>query len=166
VTETFRLVPAQTAAAHAAAAFERWRLDIAALLPESVDIQHVGATAVPGCLTKGDLDMCVRVDRADFVAADAALAARFARNDGSIRTDAFSAFAADEADPPLGVQLVVRGGELDVFVRFRDALRADPALVADYNGLKAGFDGRPMDAYRAAKAAFVEQVLADTVSGL
>ncbi len=49
---------------------------------------------------------------------------------------------------------------------FVAALRADPALVADYNGLKAGFDGRPMDAYRAAKAAFVEQVLADPVSRL
>lgn len=166
MTETFRLAPSQTAAASAAVAFERWRLCLAAPLPESADIEHVGATAVSGCLTKGDLDICVRVDRAEFAAADAALAALFARNDGSIRTDAFSAFAAVEADPPLGVQLVVRGGELDVFVRFRDALRADPALVAAYNDLKVGFDSRPMDDYRAAKAAFVEKVLADTVSGL
>lgn len=162
--EVFRLVPSDAAAVRAAAAFELLRTRLVALLPAGADIEHVGATAVPGCLTKGDLDICVRVDGDAFGAADAALAAQFARNTGSVRTDAFSAFADDTADPPLGIQLVARGGELDDFVRFRDALRADPSLVAAYNNLKFASDGRPMDDYRAMKAAFVVKVLAGSAS--
>ncbi|HZI91378.1 MAG TPA: GrpB family protein [Thermoleophilaceae bacterium] len=31
------------------------------------EINHVGATAVPGALTKGDVDLAVRVDRPEFL---------------------------------------------------------------------------------------------------
>ena len=40
-----------------------------------------------------------------------------------------------------------------------DALRRSAELVAAYNALKQQFDGKPMDAYRSAKSAFVEDVL-------
>ena len=58
------------------------------------------------------------------------------------------------------MQLVVRGTPLDVFVRFRDRLRADPGLVAQHNAIKLRHNGRGMDTYRAAKSAFIETVLA------
>ena len=45
-----------------------------ALVPPSAEIRHVGATAIPGCLTKGDLDVAVRVERADFAPADRQIA--------------------------------------------------------------------------------------------
>ncbi len=35
--------------------FERVAAELEALLPASADVRHIGATAVPGCLTKGDL---------------------------------------------------------------------------------------------------------------
>ncbi len=52
-------------------------------LPTSADIRHIGATTVWGCLTKGDLDVVVRVSLGDFPEADAVLSALFARNVGS-----------------------------------------------------------------------------------
>ncbi|MCJ2087847.1 GrpB family protein [Methylobacterium sp. E-005] len=128
-------------------------------LPMSAEIRHVGATAIPGCLTKGDLDMVVRVARADFAAADERLARLFARNVGSIRTDAFSAFADASRTPHLGVQLTVKGGTLDVFHHFADALRSDPALVERYNALKRAHQDWPMALYRPAKDAFIAGVL-------
>ncbi len=150
-------------AAEARAAAERLFVRIAAvltgLLPASADIHHIGATAVPGCLTKGDLDIVVRVPQAVFAAADAALAARFARNVGSKRTDSFSSFEDAATSPHLGIQLTVVGSADDMFHLFVAALSEDPELVAAYNALKRRFDGAPMHVYRAAKGAFVGDVL-------
>lgn len=135
---------------------------IASLLPSGAEIEHVGATAVPGCLTKGDIDLVVRVRAEDFAAADRALAAYLPRNTGSYRSVEFSSFADGQAKPALGVQLVVKGSALDVFGAFRDALLADADLIKSYNSLKRSWDGLEMDAYRSAKAAFIERALART----
>ncbi len=142
--------------------FATMRPQLREILPATAEVLHVGATAVPGCLTKGDLDIVVRVEREDFATAEAALAARFARNPGSIRTDEFAAFEDKAATPHLGIHLTVKGAALDVFHRFAAALRADPALVKRYNALKRAYDGQPMDRYRAAKDAFVADVLRST----
>lgn len=139
--------------------FARVAAELSALLPASAEVHHVGATAVPGCLTKGDLDIVVRVGPEALAEADAALAARFTRNEGSKRTDAFSSFEDATATPHLGVQLTAKGGADDYFHLFAEALRRSPELVAAYNALKQRFDGKPMDAYRRAKSAFVEDVL-------
>jgi GrpB-like predicted nucleotidyltransferase (UPF0157 family) len=66
---------------------------LVARLPATADVRHIGATAVPDCLTKGDLDIVVRVPSDDFADADTALATLFARNEGSIRTEGFSSNA-------------------------------------------------------------------------
>lgn len=147
----------------AASLFERVRTRLAVILPASAEVLHIGATAIPGCLTKGDLDIVVRVDPTDFVTAEAGLAAAFGRNAGSIRTDAFAAFEDADCRPPLGIQLTAKDGVLDVFHRFADALRADPELLARYNALKLAHHTRPMARYRAEKDAFVSEVLRSLV---
>jgi GrpB-like predicted nucleotidyltransferase (UPF0157 family) len=139
--------------------FDRMAVVLRRLLPASADILHVGATAVPGCLTKGDLDIVVRVEAVDFGAADMALAAHFARNTGSSRTDTFCAFEDDGATPHLGIQLTAQGAPSDFFHTFSEALKSDADLLARYNALKQQYDGHPMHVYRAAKSSFIEQVL-------
>jgi GrpB-like predicted nucleotidyltransferase (UPF0157 family) len=143
----------------AEAAYERHRTALKPILPRA-GIEHIGSTAVEGAITKGDLDILVRVSADDFPAAEHVLAARFARNEGSFRSDSFASFCDDAADPPLGIQLVVRGSELDDFSQFRDALRANPQLLADFNALKRECEGMDMDAYRERKAAFIEHTRA------
>lgn len=158
----FRLHPDQGVARHAAEClFERVEKELRALLPASADLRHVGATAVPGCLTKGDLDVVVRVETHAFAEADRVLAAKFARNEGSKRTACFSSFEDSGTVPHLGVQLTVKGGVDDYFHSLSDALTEDPALVEAYNALKRRFDGQPMEAYREAKGAFIRDVLAN-----
>jgi GrpB-like predicted nucleotidyltransferase (UPF0157 family) len=61
----------------AQAAFEKHRRAVLALLPDA-DVEHVGATAVPGALTKGDVDVLVRVDEAEFPTAVDVLSHRYA----------------------------------------------------------------------------------------
>ncbi len=128
------------------------------LLPTGSEIMHVGATAIADCLTKGDLDVMVRVDAEEFSEAELALASLFARGP-SDRTEDFASFEDSTAVPPLGIQLVAKGGALDVFERFRDRLNASPALLREYNALKRQHDGEPMDAYRSAKDRFIVRTL-------
>jgi GrpB-like predicted nucleotidyltransferase (UPF0157 family) len=142
----------------AAAAFERYQARLLALLPQA-EIQHIGSTAIPGALTKGDLDIVVRVSQTEFDAAEAALATHYERNTGSTRTASFASFKDDSADPPLGIQLVVRGSALDDFCAFRDFLATHPAYLTEYNQLKQAAHGQAMDTYREQKSRFVERIL-------
>ncbi len=158
---TFTLVDAEGAHEKAQRLYEAVSTSLKAVLPPTADIRHIGATAVPGCLTKGDLDIVVRVDAGHFDDADSAIAYRFTRNEGSVRTKTFSAFEDDSNDPHLGIQLAAINGPFDFFHHFVEALRQSPALVREYNELKCVHDGGAMAVYRAAKDAFVEKVLAD-----
>ncbi len=159
-TEILRLAAnTKEAAAEAAKAFERLRDLLRRKLPDGCEILHIGATAIQDCMTKGDLDILVRVPADAFAAADACLAELFERNTGSARTSTFSAFEDAGAAPPLGVQLCSIGGDFDEFHRFVEYLQQSPKLVSDYNALKRRFNGQPMDAYRQAKGEFVARVL-------
>ncbi len=129
------------------------------LLPRA-SVHHIGSTAVPGSLTKGDLDVLVQVTCEQFAGADEVIAEHYERNRGSDRTDAFSAFVNTSSTPHLGIQLVVRGSEADVFLQWRDQLRSDTALVLAYDALKRRFEGRKMSEYRNAKSRFIEKYLA------
>jgi GrpB-like predicted nucleotidyltransferase (UPF0157 family) len=159
--ETFVIHPdTQAACRKAAQLFNARSIELRAILPASADIRHVGATSIPGCLTKGDLDIVVRVPAGGFHEADHALSLAYSRNIGSVRTDTFCAFEDAAATPHLGIQLVAIGTELDVFHLFAEALLSKPDLVAHYNALKRQHDGGPMQDYRDAKDAFIAAVLA------
>ncbi|MFM9942636.1 MAG: GrpB family protein [Hyphomicrobiaceae bacterium] len=157
--QIFTLVDTEQARAAALALFDSLMPLLTSRLPPSADIRHIGATAVPGCLTKGDLDIVVRVPPEDFSAAEAALSKLFARNVGSARTHDFSAFEDASRNPPLGIQLTAIGGEFDSFHHFVEALLASPQLVAAYNALKRDWNGAGMADYRKAKDEFVARVL-------
>src|SRR5690625_7429595 len=80
------------------------------LIPNA-DIQHVGSSAIPNSLTKGDLDIQVRVSAKSFLPAVEALSELYDLNEGSVKTNEFRAFKDDTIVPPLGVQLTVRSEE-------------------------------------------------------
>jgi GrpB-like predicted nucleotidyltransferase (UPF0157 family) len=140
--------------------YEIVRRRISTALPNA-SIHHVGSTAIRGSLTKGDLDVLVRVSQDSFPEADRALAKMFNRNEGSDRTDSFSAFMDWSVSPDLGVQLVVEGSEHDNFATWVDMLRSNDDLRAAYDDLKAKFHGKDMRAYRAAKDEFFSRILGD-----
>lgn len=155
----FRLAPDQhRARADAEQLYRSVSQRLIRLLPTGSEIMHVGATAIANCLTKGDLDVMVRVEADQFGEARRALGSLFARGH-SDTTDDFASFEDCDAVPPLGIQLVAKGGAFDVFERFRDRLNASPALLREYNALKRKHDGAPMDIYREAKDHFILRAL-------
>jgi GrpB-like predicted nucleotidyltransferase (UPF0157 family) len=122
----------------------------------------VGSTSIPGALTKGDLDLLVRVDAAGFDPAVVGLRRLYAVHQPENWTPTYASFLDPTAvDPPVGVQLAVRGSADDLlFAPFRQALIYDPALLRAYNDLKLSLDGADYERYTDVKGAFVEQVLA------
>lgn len=139
-------------------AYGEHRGALAALLPRA-RMEHVGSTAVPGSITKGDLDICVIVEPADFAEADALLGGRYRRNLGSIHTAEFAAFIVDGGAIDVGIQLVAAESRWDAFVRWRDLLRSDPEVLRAYDVLKRRYEGKPMDEYRAAKSEFIDRTM-------
>jgi len=142
----------------AEAAFREHHARLSGLLPYA-DIQHVGSTATPGVRTKGDLDIQVRVPPERFAEAEAVLAGAYERNEKSDRTEDFASFQDETLPVPLGIQLTAMGGKHDFFSEARDRLRADPALLAEYDALKARWEGGDMKAYREEKSAFFAKLL-------
>jgi GrpB-like predicted nucleotidyltransferase (UPF0157 family) len=140
------------------AVFESLRAILGGLLPEA-RVEHIGSTSIPGAITKGDLDLCVQVERSAFQGADHILATRFARNVGSDQTASLSSFVDDSWPVPVGVQLVVLGGDEDFFLLWRDLLRGSPTILEEYNQLKRRWNGQAHEGYRAAKSDFIEEKL-------
>jgi len=126
------------------------------VVPEAV-VEHVGSTSLPDGLTKGDLDVQVRVEAGVYEHARGELAAVYAPNPGGFTEEGCS-FKDDATDPPLGVHLTIIGGKSDIQHRQRDVLRARPDLRADYDALKRTFQGGDMDEYRNAKDVFFNRV--------
>lgn len=125
----------------------------------NADIHHVGSTTIPGSLTKGDVDLVVRVKPADFPAAERTLAAMYARNAGSTRTSDFSAFEAPDEPLPLGVQLTAINGPCDDFLKQQALLHSRSDLLNAYNDLKIQYHGQNHTEYRKAKADFFERTI-------
>ena len=66
----------------------------------------------------------------------------------------------DAAEPPVGIQLVVRCSQADRFFGpFRDALIGSEPLLAEYNELKRQLDGLEYARYTELKGQFIERVL-------
>jgi len=112
------------------------------------DLELTGALSVPGALTKGDVDLHLRVGAGDF--ADVVNRLRAVLPIASPHAWAATLAVFEVPGPvPTGLAVTPRGSEHDS--RFRLAwqrLRHDPSLLAEYNALKAdsvgtaGYDER------------------------
>lgn len=125
----------------------------------NADVQHIGSTAIPGSLTKGDLDIQVRVKQEDFEKVQNALSKIYKPNKSNPPTKTYSSFKDSGAKIPLGIQLTVIGSKEDDFVALRDILIKNEKHLKAYNTLKKQYQGKPMREYRKAKEKFVEKVL-------
>lgn len=133
------------------------------MLPDT-DVQHVGGTAVPGALTKGDVDLCVRVAQVRFQDAVAALRSVYAIHQPENWTATYASFKDETGELPVGIQLTVAGSLDDHFVATRDLLRSDANLLLRYNALKSAHR-RDNDRYREAKATFFDNLTTKRLGG-
>ncbi len=134
--------------------------ELAVLLP-GAEWHHIGATAVPGALTKGDVDILLRLPRADFPGAVEALRRHFATKQPDNWTPEFASFGADAGyGLPLGVQVVVRDSPGDFLLFLRDYLATHGEALAEYNRVKSAHAADGPAAYWNAKDTFLARILA------
>ncbi len=136
----------------------------AALAGLAQDVQHVGSTAIPGLKAKPILDIAVGIPRLDTALA--------CQRPLALLGYEYAHWAGIEDDYVFGkgvarthlVHVVEYGGpKWRAYLTFRDALRAHPDLVQQYEALKLRLSkqfGENRGAYTAAKAGFIHQVLA------
>ncbi len=139
--------------------YSELRLDLESCLP-GARIEHIGSSAIAGAISKGDLDVFVGVRAADFQRSLRAIKGlQFSEKEGTLRTDSLCMLVTEKYDYDVAVQLVVNGSEFENFLRFRDLLNSNPALVLEYNRLKRSCEGLGPDAYRREKASFIQRLL-------
>ncbi|MFI5356077.1 MAG: GrpB family protein [Opitutales bacterium] len=130
-------------------------------LAPGADIQHIGSTSIPGTVTKGDIDVAVRVPAADFEPTVASLRSAYEVAQPQNWSATFASFKDDATGPlPFGVQVMVIGSETDHLVALRDLLIRDPAARARYNEVKQQHDGLDPDTYWQAKDRVIASLLA------
>jgi GrpB-like predicted nucleotidyltransferase (UPF0157 family) len=151
-------LPEESFRAAVAEALEEHRRAIGGLLPDAT-VEHIGSTAVPGALTKGDLDLLVSVPGEEFLVAVKVLEGRYAIHQPENWGEAFASFKQEPAgDVPVGVQLVVAGSADErLFLDWRDRLRGDAELRAEYDAMKRAAAGSDPDAYWAVKDDFIRR---------
>ena len=155
--ETVSFLPEKHFRARVQQRFEELRRELLTIVPDA-DIEHVGSTAVPESLTKGDLDVQVRIGELEYSAAKERLCQLYDVNVGGFATDDAISFQDYSSDPHVGIHLTVKGGSADIQHRFRDRLRLSESLRDDYDNLKRRFEGKSMSKYRDAKEKFVMHV--------
>jgi len=153
--ETMHFINTRDISDRVEALFTSEKLKLSSLLPDA-GIEHIGATSVPGSITKGDLDINVRVEPNDFQRAMEILAGLYQINQPDNWTSCFASFKDDSRD--LGVQLTALRSVDDFFVAQREYLKNHPEKVTDLNGLKLKFEGKSMDEYRKEKGIFFEKL--------
>jgi GrpB-like predicted nucleotidyltransferase (UPF0157 family) len=155
-TEKMRFVERDPIAREIAQAYATQREIVRSLVPRS-RIRHIGSTAIPGSITKGDIDLLVSVASDLMSVADSRLSTCFHRNKGSGRSATFSSFVGYRKPFHIGVQLVARGSADEREFLTVQTWLARPSVVKKYNSLKRKFEGRSASAYRKAKTAFIER---------
>jgi GrpB-like predicted nucleotidyltransferase (UPF0157 family) len=156
--DTVTFLPEEHVRARVQSRFVQLRGELQAMVP-GAQIEHVGSTAIPGSLTKGDLDIQVRVLAAQYAAAKERLCQLFDINAGGFSAHDAISFEDHSHVPHVGIHLTVVGGSADLQWRFRDLLLASEPLRQKYDDLKRRFEGKSMERYRDAKAEFVDRVL-------
>ena len=129
-------------------------------------LEHIGSTSVPGLPGKGIVDLSTETDSASIPGVVADLyELGFGPQPGPdpwppTRPMLVGSYSLDGLEFRIHLHVQPVGGDYAIDIEFRDALRADPALAADYARVKAeiaaGADG-PLDGvvYQDAKGGWI-----------
>jgi GrpB-like predicted nucleotidyltransferase (UPF0157 family) len=140
--------------------FERLRDRAASAVGDlAVAIEHIGSTAVAGLAAKPVIDLVVIVERADVPAAIERLTRRGYVDEGNVGVEGREVLRspAGEAKHHRYVS-PSDSGELHAQLAFRDRLRSDRTLAAEYEALKRELAAQyadDRDGYTNAKGSFV-----------
>lgn len=138
--------------------FNSYKKDISTLLPFA-KIEHIGSSAIPNAISKGDLDIYVEIEPDQFeFAIEQLKTLNFIEKQNTLRTDELCMLESLNNDD-VAFQIAVTDSVFTFFLTFRNKLMDSPALVNEYNQLKLECSHLDHDQYRTIKAGFINRVL-------
>ena len=123
-----------------------------------VEVEHIGATSMRDGITKGDVDVNLRVAPERFDRLVAALSARFEVAQPQNWSGTYASFSDTRRGLPLGIQVTMAGSEDDFLVELRDRMSEDPDLRRRYDEVKRANAPAGRDAYWQAKNEFLRRL--------
>jgi GrpB-like predicted nucleotidyltransferase (UPF0157 family) len=158
VTEQpLELFPVESLAGEVDLVLTALRRELSTLAP-GVGVEHIGATAMPDGVTKGDVDVNLRIAPERFDSLVAALSARFDVAQPQNWTGTYASFSDTRRGLPLGIQVTVVGSDDDFLVELRDRMREDPDLRRRYDAVKRANAPAGREAYWQAKDDFLRRL--------
>ncbi|KQE18044.1 hypothetical protein APC42_06520 [Acinetobacter pittii] len=138
--------------------FNSYKKDISTLLPFA-KIEHIGSSAIPNAISKGDLDIYVEVKPDQFkFAIERLKTLNFIEKQNTLRTHELCMLESLNNDD-VAFQIVVTDSAFTFFLAFKNKLIKSPTLVNEYNQLKLQCSHLDPDQYRTIKSDFINRVL-------
>lgn len=138
--------------------FNLYQKDVSTLLPFA-KIEHIGSSAIPNAISKGDLDIYIEVMPDQFEFAIGQLKTlNFIEKQNTLRTHELCMLESLNNDE-VAFQIVVTDSIFTFFLTFRNKLTESPMLVNEYNQLKLMCSHLDQDQYRTIKSDFINRVL-------
>ncbi|HCO07773.1 MAG TPA: hypothetical protein DIT34_05555 [Acinetobacter ursingii] len=134
--------------------FRHYQTCIHEILPLA-KIEHIGSSAIPNTISKGDLDIYIEVmsDQFEF-AIEQLKTLNFIEKQNTLRTHELCMLESMN-DDEVAFQIVVADSVFTFFLTFRNKLIDSPRLVHEYNQLKLQCSHLDPDQYRAIKSDFI-----------
>ena len=124
------------------------------------EIEHIGATSLPDGVTKGDVDLNIRVPAERFSETVETLGRRLQVAQPGNWSETFASFSDPSRALPVGLQVTVIGSKDDFLVPLRDLMRADADLRHEYERCKRDAAELGPDGYWAAKNEMLTRIRA------
>lgn len=138
--------------------FNSYQKDISTLLPFA-KIEHIGSSAIPNAISKGDLDIYIEVMSEQFeFAIEQLKTLNFIEKQNTLRTHELCMLESLNNDD-VAFQIVVTDSIFTFFLTFKNKLISSPKLVNEYNELKLQCSHLDPDQYRTIKSDFINRVL-------
>ncbi|WP_290033522.1 GrpB family protein [Acinetobacter pittii] len=138
--------------------FNSYQKDISTLLPFA-KIEHIGSSAIPNAISKGDLDIYIEVKPDQFkFAIERLKTLNFVEKQNTLRTHELCMLESLNNDD-VAFQIVVTNSVFTFFLTFKNKLISSPKLVNEYNELKLQCSHLDPDQYRTIKSDFINRVL-------
>ncbi|MDO7534013.1 GrpB family protein [Acinetobacter pittii] len=138
--------------------FNSYQKEISTLLPFA-KIEHIGSSAIPNAISKGDLDIYIEVMSEQFeFAIEQLKTLNFIEKQNTLRTHELCMLESLNNDD-VAFQIVVTDSVFTFFLAFKNKLINSPTLVNEYNQLKLQCSHLDPDQYRTIKSDFINRVL-------
>lgn len=138
--------------------YNSYQKDISALLPFA-KIEHIGSSAIPNAISKGDLDIYIEVMSEQFeFAIEQLKTLNFIEKQNTLRTHELCMLESLNNDD-VAFQIVATDSVFTFFLAFKNKLINSPTLVNEYNELKLQCSHLDPDQYRTIKSDFINRVL-------